>query len=189
MRQLAQLLKLNRQAQLAFAEEDDLPKAVALLQNERGLLSRAHQAAAMKRDVRGLDKVLMQLDKTLQRAVERIGDKIYSASVQDMRLEQYQGQLEVLLSLLQGQPNKDPLKLRRSAVEFVLQSLKHRVIDLVEEQTRGEEPEAAMDYQSAFNRQRTVKEFVEDMPGEAPERADKEIKEVLFPKDQLSAYF
>jgi hypothetical protein len=42
LQQIALLLRLNRAISLALAEEDDLPKAIGLLQRERGLLARAY---------------------------------------------------------------------------------------------------------------------------------------------------
>jgi hypothetical protein len=62
------------------------------------------------------------MEKTFKRAIERVGEKIFMMSAVEILgrgLEQYQGHLEILFSLLNsGRP--DPIKLRKNAIEFIL---------------------------------------------------------------------
>jgi hypothetical protein len=94
--------------------------------------------------VRGetLEKVLFHLEKTFKRAIERIGSRILSSSLGDIQsrgLESYQGYLEILFSLLNyqqqgtsGQMSRaDPIKLRENSIDFILATLKDRLLDLV----------------------------------------------------------
>lgn len=49
LRQITHLLKINRQLSLALTEEDDIGKAIEILQKERSTFARAYQSTAVKR--------------------------------------------------------------------------------------------------------------------------------------------
>jgi hypothetical protein len=100
-----------------------------------------------------LEKVLFQLNETFKRGIERIGTRLSTLSISEIQssgLESYQSYLEILFSFLNYQQQSgsksggnesgtlsrsDPLKLRRSALEFILQSLKERMLDYIDSQT------------------------------------------------------
>ena len=98
-------------------------------------------------------------------------------------------------------------KLRKSAVDFLLQSLKERLLDYIHKQTTvfgG----TGLEYQTAMLRQHTIKEFItarEDMAQLIEEEedmftkhnveeeeqeccSDKEIRDTFFPRDYFQMY-
>ena len=97
-----------------------------------------------------LEKVLFQLNETFKRVIERIGTRLLTLALSDIQssgLESYQSSLESLFSLLNYQQGsgksdgalsrQDPLKLRRSALDFIMQSLKERMLDFIDSQTQN----------------------------------------------------
>lgn len=81
LRQLTSLLKLQRSFTIAMTQEDDIGRAISLLQKDRGVLQRAAielSSGSSRSD--SLEKVLFQLDQTYRRAIERIGQKIQADS-------------------------------------------------------------------------------------------------------------
>ena len=87
VKQIAQLLKVNRQVQLALTEEDDVAKAVAVVQRERGALSRAQRLVQARSQgvyddakCEATAKIMLQMERTLRKAIEKVGQKILALS-------------------------------------------------------------------------------------------------------------
>ena len=176
---------------------------------------KAIKSSQEEASVRGqsLEKVLFLLDKTFKRGIERIGSKILSlpfAELQNIGLESYQGHLEILFSLLNFQQSQgggpDPLRLRRDAMDFILEALKNRIVDLIEKYTgssvSGGRKKHKNEFENVFERKKTLTEALnrqqnrfnegsDDEIGdnyddnEAGKYSEKEIKDILYPNDNF----
>lgn len=133
------------------------------------MISRAQQEVSgrRKQDVRSdaLEKVLHQLDKTFKRVIARVGEKLTSHGE---GLELAQGHLEILYSLSQTRP--DPLRLRKNAIDFILQALKDRLMSLIDSHTGAPREFAAEEEEGGG-------------------RGEREVHAVLFPESNFEAVF
>ncbi|CDW79380.1 UNKNOWN [Stylonychia lemnae] len=205
VKQIIQLLKINRQIHLSIMEEDDIKKAIDIIQRERGIINRAqyeiHQRQSKNQDrlqsmsgnnsdirSEAIEKVLHQMDRTFKRIIERVGQKIIAATIEDIQfkgLEQYQVYLEILFSLMtkENQPNK----LRKNSVDFILQALRDRVMDLIDQQTYiRKDMDVLIDDND--DDQNEYGEMPDQRASLVHNYSEKDIKEILFPREYSKAY-
>lgn len=102
LRELGALLAVNR-GLLTAAMNEEPGRAVEMVQREyRSVMARA-QYEMRNADGRSeaKEKVMWQIEKTMKRIVERIGQKLSSMKIEEMQsrgLETYQGHLEIMFA-------------------------------------------------------------------------------------------